>query len=138
MADDCIFCKIVAGSIPAQKVYENELVLAILDINPIAPGHTLVIPKTHVELFTDLRPDILGELAIRAQQVARGVVRATNAQGFNLLMNNHKCSGQAIPHAHWHIIPRKTDDGVRFNWQPAQYPEGEAARLASSIREALK
>ncbi len=138
MPDDCIFCKIIAGGVPSQKVYENELILAILDINPIAPGHTLVLPKTHVEMFTDLRPDILGELAIRAQQVARGVARATNAQGFNLLMNNHKCSGQAIPHAHWHIIPRKTDDGVRFNWQPTQYPEGEAARIATNIREALK
>ncbi len=138
MPDDCVFCKIVRGEISSHKVYENELVLAILDINPIAPGHALVMPKPHRETFSDLPPDLLGELVVRAQQVARGLVRATGALGFNLLMNNHKCSGQAIPHAHWHIIPRKQDDGVRFNWTPRKYGEGEAESTAASIREALK
>jgi histidine triad (HIT) family protein len=135
---DCIFCKIIAGGVPSQKVYENEMVLAILDINPIAFGHTLVIPRAHRETFNDLPPDVLGELVIRAQQVARGVVRATGAQGFNLLMNNGKCSGQAIAHAHFHLIPRKDDDGVRFNWQPRKYGDGELEKMAANVREALK
>jgi len=138
MSLDCVFCKIAKGELPSQKVYENEMVLAILDINPIAFGHTLVLPKSHAETFNDLRPDILGELVVRAQQVARAVVRATGAQGFNLLMNNGRCSGQAIDHAHWHVIPRKAEDGVKYNWAPRKYGEGELQKHADAIREALK
>ena len=138
MPNDCIFCRIIRGEIPSQKVYENEVVLAILDINPIAFGHTLVLPKAHRETFNDLPPDVLGELVVRAQQVARGVVRATGAQGFNLLMNNGKCSGQAIAHAHWHVIPRKDDDQIKFHWQPRKYGEGQLEQMTGAIREALK
>lgn len=138
MADDCVFCRIVRGEIPSQKVFENDQVVAILDIGPIAPGHTLVIAKPHVEAFTDLAPELLAELSRRTQEIARGVLRAMGAPGFNLLMNNHRCSGQAIPHVHWHIIPRKDGDGVRFNWAPNKYEGDQMARTADAIRQALR
>lgn len=138
MADDCIFCRIVRGQIPSQKLFEDDRVLAIVDINPVAPGHALVLPKDHHPAFTDLPADLLGELAQRTQAVARAVMKAMGAPGFNLLMNNHRCSGQAIPHAHWHVIPRREGDGVSFHWAPGSYGEGEMAKAASAIRNAMR
>lgn len=135
---DCIFCRILKGELPAQKVHEDARVVAFLDINPIASGHTLVLPREHHEMWTDLPPDLAADLARPAQVVARGVVKATGAEGFNLLMNNHRCSGQAIPHAHFHVIPRKTGDGVKFGWVTKPYPPGEIEKVAESIRGAMK
>jgi histidine triad (HIT) family protein len=134
---DCVFCKILKGEIPAQKVYEDPKTIAILDINPVASGHVLVMPRDHFEMWTDLPADLASALSVAAQTVARGVVKATGAQGFNLLMNNHRCSGQAIPHAHYHVIPRKTDDGVAYKWPAKPYPPGEIEKAADSIRKAL-
>ncbi|HLF92640.1 MAG TPA: HIT family protein [Planctomycetota bacterium] len=135
---DCIFCKILKGEIAAQKVYEDEKSVAILDINPVAPGHALVMPRGHFETFSDLPPDVLSALSQAAQAVARGVMKATGSPGFNLLMNNHRCSGQAIAHAHYHVIPRKPDDGVKYNWPAKAYPQpGDSEKVAGEIRKAL-
>jgi len=134
---DCIFCKIVEGAIPSEKLSETPEIVAILDLHPISPGHALVIPKAHHELMTDLPGGLLTEAIREAQRVARAVVKATGAEGFNLLNNNHRCSGQSIAHAHFHIIPRKTGDGIRYNWNPTQYAEGEMSRMAGSVRAAL-
>jgi histidine triad (HIT) family protein len=135
---DCVFCRILKGEISAQKVFENEKAVAFLDINPVAWGHTLVVPRDHHELWTDLPAELAADLAKIAQQVARGVVKAVGAEGFNLLMNNHKCSGQAIPHAHFHVIPRKTNDGVRYSWPAKPYPAGDLEKAADAVRAALK
>ena len=134
---DCVFCKILKGEISAQKVYEDPKTVAILDINPVSPGHALVMPRDHFEMWTDLPVDVASALSIAAQNVARAVVKATGAQGFNLLMNNHRCSGQAIPHAHYHVIPRKSDDGVKYAWPAKSYPPGEIEKSAEAIRKAL-
>ena len=136
-APECVFCKILKGEIPCHKVYEDARTIAFLDINPVASGHVLVLPKDHFEMWTDLPADLVAGLAQAAQTVARGVVKAAGAQGFNLLMNNHRCSGQAIPHAHFHVIPRKTDDGVKYQWPARPYPQGEIEKSAESIRKAL-
>ena len=77
-------------------------------------------------------------MATVAQTVARGVLKASTAEGFNLLMNNDRCAGQAIPHAHFHIIPRKKGDGVKFNWMTEPYKEGEIEKTGEAIRSALK
>lgn len=135
---DCIFCKIVRGEIPGQKVRETDRVFSFLDINPVAPGHTLIVPKEHHETWTDIPPDLAAELAREAQVVARAVLKAVGAEGFNLLMNNHRCSGQAIPHAHFHVIPRKSGDGVKYNWPAKPYAEGEVEKIAESLRRALR
>jgi histidine triad (HIT) family protein len=136
-SNDCVFCRILKGEIPAQKVFEDDRVAAILDINPISWGHTLVLPKAHHETYTDLPEDVLAALVQAAQRVARAVVKAAGAEGFNLLMNNHRCSGQAIPHAHVHVIPRKTGDGIKFNWQTKPYGQGELEKAAETLRAAL-
>ena len=135
---ECVFCRIRDGAIAADKVFENEKTFAILDINPISWGHTLVLPRDHYETWTDLPPEILAELATAAQTVARGIVKAAKAEGFNLLMNNHRCSGQAIPHAHFHVIPRKTGDGVKYNWATKPYDGDAVKKVVEQIREALK
>ena len=109
---DCVFCKIVAGGIPSQKLFESDKILAIVDINPVAFGHSLVIPKAHHALFTDLPADLAVDLVKAAQSVAGAVVKSTGAEGFNLLMNNGACSGQLIPHAHYHVIPRYEGRGL--------------------------
>jgi histidine triad (HIT) family protein len=135
---DCVFCRILKGEIPAQKLHEDARCVAILDINPVALGHALVLPREHHETWTDLPADLAGDLARAAQTVARGVVKATGAQGFNLLMNNHRCSGQAIPHAHFHVIPRSPDDGVKYAWPTKPATGEDLARTADRIRLALK
>lgn len=135
---DCIFCQILAGKIPAQKVYEGEQIVAFLDINPIAPGHVLVVPREHQETWLDLRDGLAATLAMESQRVARAVVKATGADGFNLLMNNDRCAGQAIPHAHFHVVPRRKGDAIKFNWVTKPYPEGEIDKVAGAIRAALK
>ena len=134
---DCIFCRIIKGELSAQKVFESEKVVAFLDIHPVSPGHTLVVPRAHFETWVDLPVDVAAALSLASQQVARGVLKATGAVGFNLLMNNHACSGQAIAHAHYHVIPRKPDDGVKYAWPAKDYPAGEIEKMAEGIRKAL-
>ena len=135
---DCVFCSIVSGSIPAQKVHEGKDVIAFLDINPIARGHVLVVPREHHATWLDLRDELAAALALESQRVARAVVKAQGADGFNLLMNNDKCAGQAIFHAHFHVVPRKKDDGIRFNWKTKPYAGGEIDTVAAAIRAELK
>lgn len=135
---ECVFCRILRGDIPAQKVYEDQASVAILDINPVAEGHVLVLPRRHVETWDVLPEDLVGDLSRAAQKVARAVLKAMGAEGFNVLSNNHRCSGQAIPHVHLHIIPRRTGDGVKFNWVTATYKAGRMEKVAQAIRLAAQ
>ena len=109
---DCIFCKIINGKIPSFKVYEDDEVLAFLDINPVSLGHTLVIPKEHYETIFDVQDEVFGKLSSKVALVAKKIKRALHCHGINILQNNERASGQVIFHAHFHIIPRMEDDGV--------------------------
>ncbi len=120
MSEDCIFCKIVAGEIPCSKVYETDSVLAFLDIEPVNPGHALVIPKAHHPQIWDV-PDALGaELATALKIVSKGVFKATGADGLNIGMNNFAAAGQLVMHAHYHVIPRFDADGLTL-WPGKKY-----------------
>ena len=112
--DGCVFCKMVAGEIPATKVYEDEAVLAFLDIGPISDGHTLVIPKQHCTRVDECDPEVLSAVAARLGRIAEAVVAAMDADGYNVLSNNGSAAGQVVDHLHFHIIPRKTGDGVLY------------------------
>ncbi|MBQ4479347.1 MAG: HIT family protein [Victivallales bacterium] len=137
MEKNCVFCKIIAGEIPATKVYEDDKVLAFLDIAPFNYGHTLVIPKIHCHCFTEIPPDTLAAMMAAAQKLAVAVMRATGAPAYNLLMNNGQVAGQEVPHAHLHIIPRLVDDTVSFSAPQKRY-DGEAlTELAAKIQERL-
>ena len=134
---DCIFCKILAGEIPSSRVYEDDRAMAFMDIGPIQPGHVLLIPKAHHERVTDLPDDLAAHLGGLLPRLARAVVAATEADGFNIHQTNGACSGQVVPHVHFHIIPRRNDDGYSFHWKAGAYGEGEMAALRDKIAAAL-
>ena len=106
MKNNCVFCAIAAGEIPCFKVYEDDLVLAYLDINPFTEGHTLVIPKAHTTGLLDTPSETLRELIIRVQKVAARLKETLPCDGFNVLQNNGPAAGQTVPHIHFHIVPR--------------------------------
>ena len=130
--DNCIFCKIIKGEIPCSKVYEDGKVLAFLDIGPVSKGHTLVIPKEHHETMVDVPDDLLKEVIVVVKRLSKAVKESTNADGFNILMSNHEAAGQVVPHAHFHIIPRLSSDGLK-HWPQGKYDEGEMDAVKEKI-----
>lgn len=112
--ENCVFCKIAKGEIKSKRVAESNNFFAILDANPKAEGHTLIIPKKHFVTLLDI-PNTLGEELIKfTKQVASQILEKKHGDGFNILMNNLEPAGQLVKHAHIHIIPRKEGDGLRM------------------------
>lgn len=136
-AADCVFCKVLRGEMPSEKVAEGERWVAILDIRPVRPGHTLVLSKEHVESLTGAPAAVAADLLAAVQKLAPALLRATGSDAFNVMINNGRPAGQLVPHLHFHIVPRKADDGVKFGWRQNPYPEGEMAKTADAIRRAL-
>ena len=111
--DDCIFCKIVNGEVPAEKVYEDDNFVGILDIHPEMKGHTLVIPKKHFKTLLDT-PNSLGNEYLEAiKKISLKLIENEGAEGFNVVFNNYEVAQQEVPHVHAHILPRKENDGVK-------------------------
>ena len=108
---DCIFCKITNGEIPNYTVYEDEKVLAFLDIHPHAKGHTVVIPKVHAENYFDLNEDLLGHLSIGIKRTMEKIDKVLSPDGYNVGWNQGLVAGQVVPHLHIHIMPRYEGDG---------------------------
>ena len=136
-ADDCIFCKMVAGQIPVTKIYEDEVVLSFLDIGPISDGHTLVIPKRHFEKLHECPAELLGQVFNRIGKLAGAVAAAMNSDGYNLLCNNGRAAGQLIDHLHFHIVPRNIGDGLFNRWPSFKYEDGKIEEVAGAIRKNL-
>ena len=135
---DCIFCKIAKGEIPATKIYEDNDTISFLDIAPVNKGHTLVITKNHYEILTNTPDQILNSLILATKKSANAVVRALNAEGYNLLMNNKKVSGQIVPHIHFHIIPRFENDGFVIKLEHKKYDNNnEMIEYQQKIRRYL-
>jgi histidine triad (HIT) family protein len=135
--DDCVFCKMVAGEVPVAKVYEDDAVLAFLDIGPVSDGHTLVIPKRHCARIHECEPNVLAAVASCLGKVAGAVAKAMKADGYNVLCNNGRAANQVVEHVHFHIIPRKTGDGVFTEWPSYAYAEGLMEEIAEKIRKTL-
>jgi histidine triad (HIT) family protein len=134
---DTVFKKIIAGEIPAHKVYEDEHVLAILDIGPLSRGHTLVIPKEPAETLDRLSDESAAALGRVLPRVCRAVVEATGVRQYNVLENNGRGAHQMVQHVHFHIIPKPNErEGLGIGW-PAGSLGPEAAELAARIRAAL-
>jgi histidine triad (HIT) family protein len=136
--EDCIFCKIVKGEVPAAKVYEDENVLAFLDIMPATPkkGHVLVIPKKHAELLQELDDDVLARVMRVVKMLTNALMK--EAKGVNLLQNNGKTAGQFVKHVHFHIVPRFEDDGVLLGkWETFKYDDGEMQEVQQKIKKLL-
>jgi len=134
---DCIFCKIVDGEIPSSKIYEDDDVLAFLDIKPVNPGHTLVIPKKHFENIHDTPNDIFAKAMIAAKKIAGAIQEKLGANGVNIGMNNGKAAGQIVFHAHIHIMPRYGKDSFKL-WTGKEYQKGERETVTEKIKSALK
>ena len=138
---DCIFCKIITGEIKQERLYEDDKTIAILDINPVhyKGGHTLVIPKKHYELFSDM-PDI------EAKAVMSTMLKVSKAlmefgEGLNVIQNNKRVAGQYVPHVHFHLIPRFINDGVVIseNWSGKEYKSNkEMIDTVKKIKSLLK
>ncbi len=111
--EDCIFCKISRGEIPADKIYEDEKFVAFPDIKPVGEGHTLVIPKKHFKTLMDLDEDTSCEYFKILQKVGKILMEKYNADGFNVVLNNGKAAGQIVNHVHFHLLPRKGGDNKR-------------------------
>ena len=108
---ECPFCGIVSGKIPSMKIYEDEGILAFLDINPRNPGHTLVVPKKHCGNLFDLSEEDAGEIFMVVRKVAEAVKAGTKADGISISQSNGRAAGQLVPHLHFHIIPRYLTEG---------------------------
>lgn len=133
---DCIFCSIIAGEIPSTRVYEDDTCVAFLDINPVVPGHTLVVPKVHSPSFIETESEAVSGLGPVLQRVASACVKGIGAQGCTISTNNGAAAGQTVLHVHWHIIPRRTGDGLKL-WPQKTYAQGEQEKVAASIRAAF-
>jgi len=135
---ECIFCKIVAGAIPCTKVYEDAHVLSFLDIGPISPGHTLLLPKKHYGAIMEMPAGEVAALFKPVAALAAAVKAAVGADGINVLQNNGPTAGQVVPHLHIHLIPRWPDDGLGFRWPAREADVAVLARQAEAIRALLK
>lgn len=139
MSEDCLFCQIVAGEIPSRSVYETETAFAFLDVNPLARGHTLVIPKDHYGTVSDLPEDVAGELFQAVRAVTPAVEAATGADATTVAINNGEDAGQEIPHVHFHVVPRQPGDGGRpihaMFTNPPDVPDDEMDDIAAEIAD---
>jgi histidine triad (HIT) family protein len=130
--ENCIFCKIVAGEIPAEKIYEDDKVLVFLDINPVSPGHSLLIPKQHYPIMTDVPDDLLSYCFVKSKELMIKIKEALEVDFVVLSV-----VGVDVPHFHIHLIPRKHDDGLANFWPTKKYGEGEMKEVAEKIKSNL-
>jgi histidine triad (HIT) family protein len=135
--NDCVFCKIVKGEIPTNKIYEDGNFLAILDINPVNPGHSLLMIKNHHKNIYETPDEILCKIGPVLKKISNAVKDGVGADGINIIMNNEEISGQMIPHTHFHVIPRFANDGFR-HWLGKPYPnKEETIKITKKIKNSF-
>ncbi|MGH2914058.1 MAG: HIT family protein [Solirubrobacteraceae bacterium] len=133
MADpDCLFCKIVAGELPSERVYEDERTVGFMDINPATPGHALVVPRAHARDLLEIEPEDLAATVAAAQELARRASQRLGADGVNLLNSCGAPAWQTVFHFHVHVIPRYRGDPLRLPWIPAP---GDAVQIAATAAQ---
>ncbi|MBQ8637654.1 MAG: HIT family protein [Lachnospiraceae bacterium] len=136
LRDDCIFCRIAAGEIPSETVYEDEYFKAILDLAPAAKGHTLILPKAHYQDVTELEEPHASRVLPLAAKIGQAMKKGLGCDGFNLLQNNGEAAGQTVFHFHMHVIPRVADETeALLVWEPGSASKEEMAETGSRIRE---
>jgi len=133
---DCIFCKIINNEIPSYKIYEDEKILAFLDINPVNPGHTLVITKKHFKNMEEIPEEELCFLIKAVKKIGKAIKEGLEVKGYNINENNDKIAGQVIPHIHFHIIPRNENDNLHL-WPQYKYKEGQADEIINKIKSKI-
>jgi len=139
MSEETIFTRIIDGEIPSYTVYEDETTYAFLDANPLAPGHTLVIPREPYERLDDLPPEVAADLGAAVSTITPAVEAAVDAPASTVAVNNGEEAGQEVPHVHWHVIPRFEDDGagpIHALFDGVDLDEDEMGSIAEDIRNA--
>ena len=134
---DCLFCKIIDGQLPCHKVYEDEFIIAFLDIQPLTRGHTLIIPKEHASSMDQLSLESAAALGKALPIVSSAVTKATEVTAYNLIQNNGHEAGMSIAHVHVHIIPRYPDSTHSFLWQYGKIDQEDAKLLSKNISDAV-
>ena len=136
--DNCVFCKIVSGEIPCHKVYEDNQILAFLDISQTTKGHTLVVTKEHFQNFLYVPKDLLSRAISVAQKIAQAEVASLGAKGVNILINTNEAAGQTVMHFHIHVIPRyDSNDNLTIEFTPAQIGKLNLPAIAEEIKRDL-
>lgn len=131
--ENCIFCKIAAGEIPSNTIYEDDSFRVILDLGPATRGHALVLPKNHYADLYEIPEDVLAEAAKVAKKVAGTMKEKLSCDGLNLVQNNGEAAGQTVMHFHLHIIPRYKDDGQHILWKPTSPSPEELTAIKDTI-----
>lgn len=136
MRSDCVFCKIGRREIPSQRIHEDELTVAFLDVDQVNPGHVIVAVKAHVASMADLSAEQAAAAFRTVHRVARAVETAFKPAGLMILQSSGAASGQTVPHFHLNVLPRSANDGVSLTWPRKNAPADELASLADQIRVA--
>ena len=134
---DCIFCRILKGEVPSFGVYEDERTFAFMDINPANAGHVLVIPRFHAPTIFEIPEDWLAASIVTAQKIALAVKQAVPLDGINILQANGEGAAQSVLHFHFHVMPRRTGDDLKLNWELVPGDRGEIAAVGEKIKAAL-
>ena len=133
-----IFDKILDGEVPSYTVYQDEHVYSFLDVNPIVQGHTLVIPRERKAFLHELSDDACAAIGRALPRIARAVLAATGAEHYNVLQNNGAPAHQAVFHVHFHIIPKRGDEGLGIGWKPSALDPDEASQLAARMQASIE
>ena len=130
---ECIFCKIIKGEMPVNKIYEDDKILAFLDIKPVNPGHTLVVPKEHFSDLTTTPAELVCAGMRVVQKIGEKIIKSGLGTGFNVGINTKKTAGQIVDHFHIHLMPRLEDDAFEL-WHGRDYTPGEAEKIAEKLK----
>lgn len=131
--DNCIFCKLANGVFPTNTIYEDEEFRVILDLEPAAKGHALILPKEHYKNLYELPDDTAGKVMKLAKKMAIRMTDKLGADGFNLVQNNNEIAGQTVFHFHLHLIPRYNDDGQKIAWEKGSPTSEELTAIKDTI-----
>ena len=136
MAEDCIFCRIVAGEVPAHRVDEDEHTVAFMDLNPWTRGHALVVPRRHSRNLYDIEPEDFGHVGAAAQRLAQRMRDRLGCDGVNLINSAEPAAWQTVFHFHMHVIPRYDDDPLSLPTRPREADQDELGKVAEELRGA--
>ena len=135
--DNCIFCKIALGQIPAATLYEDDDFRVILDLGPASKGHALILPKTHAKNIYELSDELAGKVFVLAKKMATAMTEALQCDGFNIVQNNGETAGQTVFHFHMHLIPRYQGDNVKLTWAPGTLSDEWKEEILRKVKAAL-
>jgi|TARA_B100001971_G_scaffold118581_1_gene109219 histidine triad (HIT) family protein len=131
----CVLCEIISGRVPAHSIYEDDDVLAILDLNGAAPGHVFIIPKQHIPILEQVPNHLVGKMFNVANNISSAIFDTLKVQGTNIFMTNGVSAGQKVAHAMVQVIPRAEGDGIQLEWPPKQLDEEEMSTIELKLKE---